>query len=63
MTTSGRAEDIIERLHGLYPKLIDLSLERLQRLLAALGKRTVLDLAGIPDLQKLPAVSYQGLCW
>ncbi len=37
MTTSGRAEDIIERLHGLYPKLIDLSLERLQRLLAALG--------------------------
>ena len=33
----GRAEDIIERLHGLYPKLIDLSLERLERLLAALG--------------------------
>ena len=32
-------------------------------LLAALGKRTVLDLAGIPDLQKLPAVAYQGLCW
>ena len=32
-------------------------------LLAALGKRTVLDLAGIPDLQKLPEVSYQGLCW
>lgn len=33
----GRAEDIIDRLHGLYPKLIDLSLERLERLLAALG--------------------------
>ncbi|MCX7380517.1 MAG: bifunctional folylpolyglutamate synthase/dihydrofolate synthase [Alphaproteobacteria bacterium] len=32
-----RAEAIIERLHGLYPKLIDLSLERLERLLAALG--------------------------
>jgi dihydrofolate synthase/folylpolyglutamate synthase len=28
---------IIERLHGLYPKLIDLSLDRLHRLLAALG--------------------------
>ena len=33
----GRAEDIIERLHGLYPKLIDLSLDRLERLLVALG--------------------------
>ncbi len=33
----GRAEAIIERLHGLYPRLIDLSLERLERLLAALG--------------------------
>jgi dihydrofolate synthase/folylpolyglutamate synthase len=33
----GRAEDIIERLHGLYPRLIDLSLERLQRLLGQLG--------------------------
>lgn len=38
MTTQpGRAEAIIERLHGLYPKLIDLSLDRLERLLAALG--------------------------
>lgn len=32
-----RAEAIIERLHSLHPKLIDLSLERLQRLLATLG--------------------------
>ncbi|WP_419899861.1 bifunctional folylpolyglutamate synthase/dihydrofolate synthase [Roseomonas sp. USHLN139] len=31
-----RSEAIIDRLHGLHPKLIDLSLERLQRLLAAL---------------------------
>ncbi len=35
--TPGRAEAIIERLHGLFPRLIDLSLERLERLLAALG--------------------------
>ncbi len=32
-----RAEAVIERLHGLYPKLIDLSLERLEALLAKLG--------------------------
>ncbi|MCC6717220.1 MAG: bifunctional folylpolyglutamate synthase/dihydrofolate synthase [Acetobacteraceae bacterium] len=32
-----RIEAVIERLHTLYPRLIDLSLERLQRLLAALG--------------------------
>ncbi|PHK93881.1 bifunctional folylpolyglutamate synthase/dihydrofolate synthase [Pseudoroseomonas rhizosphaerae] len=32
-----RAEAIIDRLHALHPKLIDLSLGRLQRLLAALG--------------------------
>ena len=32
-----RIEPIIERLHGLHPRLIDLSLERLQRLLAQLG--------------------------
>lgn len=31
-----RSEAIIDRLHALHPKLIDLSLERLQRLLAAL---------------------------
>jgi dihydrofolate synthase/folylpolyglutamate synthase len=35
--SAGRAEAIIERLHGLYPKLIDLSLGRLERLLGALG--------------------------
>ncbi|MFT8243315.1 bifunctional folylpolyglutamate synthase/dihydrofolate synthase [Roseomonas sp. BN140053] len=34
---SGRSEAIIDRLHGLHPKLIDLSLGRLQRCLAALG--------------------------
>ena len=33
----GRAEEIIERLHGLYPRLIDLSLGRLERLLGQLG--------------------------
>ncbi len=32
-------------------------------LLGALGERIVLDLAGIPDLQKLPSVTYHGLCW
>ncbi len=32
-----RSEAIIERLHALHPKLIDLSLDRLQRLLAALS--------------------------
>ncbi len=32
-----RAEAVIERLHGLYPRLIDLSLERLKVLLARLG--------------------------
>ena len=31
-----RSEAIIDRLHSLHPKLIDLSLDRLQRLLAAL---------------------------
>jgi dihydrofolate synthase/folylpolyglutamate synthase len=34
---AGRVEPIVERLHALHPKLIDLSLERLQRLLAQLG--------------------------
>ncbi|MBR0681758.1 bifunctional folylpolyglutamate synthase/dihydrofolate synthase [Roseomonas eburnea] len=32
-----RAEAIVERLHALHPKLIDLSLERMERALAALG--------------------------
>ena len=35
--TPGRSEAIIERLHALYPRMIDLSLDRLRRLLAALG--------------------------
>jgi dihydrofolate synthase/folylpolyglutamate synthase len=34
---SGRFETVLDRLHGLYPKLIDLSLERLVRLLSRLG--------------------------
>ncbi|MBN9560338.1 MAG: bifunctional folylpolyglutamate synthase/dihydrofolate synthase [Alphaproteobacteria bacterium] len=34
---STRIEGIVERLHGLHPRLIDLSLERLQALLAKLG--------------------------
>ncbi len=32
-----RIEPIIDRLHGLHPRLIDLSLDRLERLLARLG--------------------------
>jgi dihydrofolate synthase/folylpolyglutamate synthase len=36
-TTASRSEEIIDRLHALHPKLIDLSLGRLQRCLAALG--------------------------
>ncbi|HEY4249619.1 MAG TPA: folylpolyglutamate synthase/dihydrofolate synthase family protein [Roseomonas sp.] len=34
---TGRSEAILERLHGLHPKLIDLSLGRMQRALDALG--------------------------
>ena len=34
---ASRSEAILERLHALHPKLIDLSLGRLQRCLAALG--------------------------
>ena len=33
----GRIEGIVERLHGLYPRLVDLSLDRLRELLAKLG--------------------------
>lgn len=33
----GRIEGIVERLHGLYPRLVDLSLDRLRDLLAKLG--------------------------
>ncbi|WP_207538423.1 bifunctional folylpolyglutamate synthase/dihydrofolate synthase [Sabulicella rubraurantiaca] len=36
-STPGRAEALVDRLHGLHPRLIDLSLERLQGLLARLG--------------------------
>ncbi|WP_431304498.1 bifunctional folylpolyglutamate synthase/dihydrofolate synthase [Sediminicoccus sp. BL-A-41-H5] len=35
--TSGRSEAIIERMHALHPKLIDLSLGRLEALLGKLG--------------------------
>ena len=37
MNHSARIEPLIERLHRLHPRLIDLSLDRLQRLLAQLG--------------------------
>ncbi|GAC1477529.1 MAG: folylpolyglutamate synthase/dihydrofolate synthase family protein [Acetobacteraceae bacterium] len=37
MSQMRRIEPIIERLHGLHPRLIDLSLDRLLRLLAELG--------------------------
>ena len=37
MKGSGRSEAIIDRLHALHPKLIDLSLGRLEILLAKLG--------------------------
>ncbi len=33
----GRFDAIVERLHALHPRMIDLSLERLERLLATLG--------------------------
>jgi dihydrofolate synthase/folylpolyglutamate synthase len=35
--TSARIDGIVARLHGLHPRLIDLSLERLEALLAKLG--------------------------
>ncbi|MBV9783425.1 MAG: bifunctional folylpolyglutamate synthase/dihydrofolate synthase [Acidisphaera sp.] len=37
MTAPGRAEAILDRLHGLHPRLIDLSLDRLTALLHKLG--------------------------
>jgi dihydrofolate synthase/folylpolyglutamate synthase len=37
VASAGRSEQIIDRLHALHPKLIDLSLDRLQRCLDALG--------------------------
>jgi dihydrofolate synthase/folylpolyglutamate synthase len=36
-TAPGRTDAIIDRLHALYPRLIDLSLDRVQRLLGLLG--------------------------
>ncbi|MCX7932445.1 MAG: bifunctional folylpolyglutamate synthase/dihydrofolate synthase [Rhodovarius sp.] len=33
----GRSQPVVERLHALHPKLIDLSLGRIERVLAALG--------------------------
>jgi dihydrofolate synthase/folylpolyglutamate synthase len=51
MSTMGRSEAIIDRLHSLHPKLIDLSLERLQRLLADLGH---------PERQLPPVVHVAG---
>ncbi len=46
-----RSEAILARLHGLHPKLIDLSLGRLQRLLDALGN---------PERQLPPVVHVAG---
>ena len=36
MTQQGRLEPLLDRLHGLHPRLIDLGLDRLRRLLARL---------------------------
>ena len=47
---SARIEDIVGRLHGLHPRLIDLSLGRLQELLGKLGH---------PE-QRLPPVIHVG---
>jgi dihydrofolate synthase/folylpolyglutamate synthase len=47
----GRADAIIDRLHGLYPKLIDLSLDRVVRLLRQLGD---------PQLRLPPTVHVAG---
>ncbi|WP_424135339.1 bifunctional folylpolyglutamate synthase/dihydrofolate synthase [Roseomonas chloroacetimidivorans] len=49
--TAGRSEQIIDRLHSLHPKLIDLSLDRLQRCLNALGN---------PERQLPPVVHVAG---
>lgn len=48
---SGRSEAIIERMHALHPKLIDLSLGRLETLLAKLGH---------PERQLPPVVHVAG---
>ena len=47
----GRIEPIIDRLHNLHPRLIDLSLDRLQRLLAQLGH---------PDMLMPPVIHVAG---
>ncbi len=47
----GRADAIIDRLHGLYPRLIDLSLDRVLRLLGQLGN---------PQLQLPPVLHVAG---
>jgi dihydrofolate synthase / folylpolyglutamate synthase len=46
-----RADAALARLHGLYPKLIDLKLDRLQRLLADLGN---------PELHLPPVIHVAG---
>ena len=46
-----RIEGIVARLHGLYPRLIDLSLDRLRRLLAKLGH---------PECQLPPVIHVAG---
>jgi dihydrofolate synthase/folylpolyglutamate synthase len=48
---SGRIEGIVARLHGLHPRLIDLSLERLQGLLAKLDH---------PELRLPPVIHVAG---
>ena len=48
---SGRIEGIVARLHGLHPRLIDLSLERLQALLGKLGS---------PELALPPVIHVAG---
>jgi len=48
--TSSRIDGVVARLHGLHPRLIDLSLERLETLLGKLGH---------PE-QKLPPVIHVG---
>jgi dihydrofolate synthase / folylpolyglutamate synthase len=47
----GRIEGIVERLHGLYPRMVDLSLDRLRDLLAKLGH---------PELRLPPVIHVAG---
>ena len=48
---SGRIEGIVARLHGLHPRLIDLSLDRLRGLLGKLGS---------PELRLPPVIHVAG---